>query len=185
MLTAMKTTSELVKYVAQFERHAKECFKKGTIEIFMMYGLDCETCQMEFNHFKNYLGIRFDGEMNVKEQENFEMIANRLLPIDTDSRLGKKLVEESRTWAAKLGNPDLEIKYKPSFLDAETHEKRGYGFIPYKPLRDMLNLNKLSRRRNDFKETYSKKLNMECNEVACGMRDRIKTGKNDKENRKK
>lgn len=173
-----KASKELIYYITQFEQHAKECLDAGLIEMFMIYDYDCETCQMEFNHFKNFLGISFDDTMTVRGKENFDMIACRLMPVNVRSRLGKKLVAESEAWASANKNPDLVIKFKPTYIDAVTHEKKGFGFIPYKPLRDMLNLNKLPARRRNFKKTYTQKLGRECDGVACGIKSRVKTKAN-------
>src|SRR5271157_4791214 len=91
----MYAQPDLVNYVQEFERHASVSLGLGSVQIFMLYDLEGQTCQMEFNHFRNYIGLTFDHKMTRAQRRNFDMIARRLMPIDVKSPLGKQLVDES------------------------------------------------------------------------------------------
>lgn len=180
---------ELQRYIDQFTKNAKESFKRGDIEVIMVYGHTCPVCHMQFNHFKNYMAIDFDrfkdGKLNGKEKENKEMVADRILPVTEEEPLGKVLIAEADSWAKEFGNPDLEIKYTPTFLDAKTHEKIAQSFQAERPLKDALNRVKLQRRRKDFKDTYSNKVGRDCEKVACGLKASVTITDKDLEEEKK
>jgi len=124
-----------------------------------------------------------DGTLTKGAIANIEGVANRILPIETTSPMGKKLILEAQKFADKvktfnspiLKRPqDYEIRFTPTWLDYYTHENYGYGHHSERQLRDMLNLNSLSSRRERFKVLHSQVMNQDCDGVACGLDDRVK-----------
>jgi hypothetical protein len=114
--------------------------------------------------------------------DNIVVIANRILPIEVATPMGQRLIKEAQAFADKVRSfnsqmlkkpDDYLIKFTPSWIDFVTHENYGFGHHSERQIRDMLNLNSLSSRRQRFKTLHSQVMNQECDAVACGIGERI------------
>lgn len=122
------------------------------------------------------------GSLTKAAISNIEMVANRILPVESSSPMGKKLILEAQAFADKVRSfnspvlkkpQDYEIRFTPTWIDFYTHENYGYGHHSERQLRDMLNLNNLQSRRERFKQLHTQVMNQDCDAVACGIDARL------------
>lgn len=126
--------------------------------------------------------LKGENPLSKASLNNIVTIANRILPVETSSLMGKKIILEAQAFANKvrtfdspiLKKPqDYEIRFTPTWIDYYTHENYGYGHHTERQLRDILNLNSLSSRRERFKAIHTQVMNQECDGVACGINERV------------
>ena len=162
---------ELAEYIERFRENASKQLRKGNISMIMLYSDTCPVCHMQFNHFKNFMGVTLDKQMDGKSVKKKEEITDKILPMELEKDPdGRKLITESEEWSRKIKDPEAKIKFTPTFIDAQTHEIRLTGFVTENVLRDKLKDKNLDRKRKEFKEIFSNRLNQECDKVACGLK---------------
>jgi hypothetical protein len=184
-MTNKPMTKKMLAYVTKFTEDSQENFDNGKSDVYMLYKYTCTVCHKQFDMFEE-MGIKFDGKGNKKMLE----IASRIYPIELTSKFGAMMLREAKSWSREIKDPNVEIKYTPTFFDAKTHEIIVIGGAPMigaqekEVIVDMLDPKKIEKRRSEFAEMVKSKGKMNCDAVACGLDDQV-TLEKAKESQKK
>jgi hypothetical protein len=163
-MTDKTPTKEMFEYIQSFEQKARKSFENGESDILMLYRTSCNVCHKQFEMFK-------------KEMDEKNAITGRIYPVEIMTRLGMMLINESMAWKKEMNDPDLEIKYTPTFIDAKTHQIIVYGVQEKDILIDMLDPKTIKKRRDEFAESIKLKGKNGCDAVACGLKERVNHAK--------
>jgi len=159
-MTDKTPTREMFQYIESFERKARESFEKGESEMLMLYRTSCAVCHKQFEMFKNGIDAKY-------------AITSKIYPIEITTKLGMLLIGESMAWKKEMNDPDLEIKYTPTFIDAKTHQIIVYGVQEKDIIIDMIDSKTIKTRRSQFSESVKLKGKDSCETVACGLKEHV------------
>lgn len=193
------TPEQILEYIARMKENAMNRMKLGKKPKYMfIYKDDCTFCHTQVSlfwkkgtaqkKFHDGLDVPIEillynearlrralaaGKISKRTLENKLTIIDNLIPVNKRAVLGERLVDESREWSRKTGNPNDFIDYTPTFIDFQTHQIVAVGYQAGRWLHNMMNDVKIKKRKSAFSKMYSALVGKACDEVSCSMKSHV------------